>query len=83
MVQRMMEFDRSRQSLLIDGMCYTSEDVERLTDGEMETFPSAVREVLLFLKRWFYRCTQTTDCPKRPYDAKCSLDLRSTWLVFR
>lgn len=53
MVQRMMEFDRSRQSLLIDGMCYTSEDVERLTDGEMETFPSAVREVLLFLKRWF------------------------------
>ena len=53
MVQSLMEFDRRRQSLLLDGVRYTPADIAGLTDRGSGAFPPAVWELLQFLQRWF------------------------------
>lgn len=48
-----MIFDRKQQHLLLEGKEYTSEDVARFVAEGVANYPSAIRDLYLFLNEWF------------------------------
>ncbi len=48
----MMKMDRKQQCLLLDGVCYTPEDVARIVDRGAEGMAPGHRDLFVFLQRW-------------------------------
>ena len=48
-----MIFDRQKQRLLLEGREYTPDDISRLLAEGENAYPSAIRDLFLFLREWF------------------------------